>query len=137
MRVFEGGATRGGELPPLEEELECCSPLRLRTGDEGEEGGLAFRLAPAPPGMWFEALRSTLGLRSAAGFTSSFFFVAPSCGGDCLGELVLELGEKLAPLPSVGVVVPDRSLALNLASRCARFSSSTFFSRASASGFLL
>lgn len=119
----------------MEEELEWAA-LRLRTGDDGDEGGLALRLAPTPPGMWFEAVRSTLGLRSAAGFTSSFF-VAPSCGGDCLGELVLELGEKLAPLPRVGVVVPERSLALSLASRCALLSSSTFFSRASASGFLL
>lgn len=118
------------------DELECPwreVSLRLRTGD-GDDG-LAFRLVPVP-GMWLEAVRSTLGLRSTAGFVSSFFFVDESSVGDCLGELFLELGEKLAPLPRIGVEVPDASLARSLASMWAFFSSSTFFSRASASGFL-
>lgn len=137
MRPRVGAAKEGGLLPLLDE-LEWPwreFSLRLRTGDEEGDEGLAFRLVPVP-GMWLEAVRSTLGLRSTADFASSFFFVVESSMGDCRGELFLELGEKLEPLPRLGVVIPEASLARSLASKCAFFSSSTFFSRASASGFL-
>lgn len=137
MRPRVGAAKEGGLLPLLDE-LEWPwreFSFRLRTGEEDGDDGLAFRLVPVP-GMWLEAVRSTLGLRSTAGFASSFFFVVESSMGDCRGELFLELGEKLEPLPRVGVEIPEASLARSLASMCAFFSSSTFFSRASASGFL-
>lgn len=88
--------------------------LRPPAGEE-EDDGLGLRLAPVL-GMWLDAVRSTLGLRSMMALASSFFLGSESRTGDCLGEFVLELGEKLAPLPTTGVFVPEMSLARSLAS---------------------